>query len=269
MNTVKIVSFALISTLVLFSCKNEEKTNPETPKTSENDLALVEITPSDDISTNDYLYVTATTGLSLREYANLQSEKLAVMPFGTRVKVIASEKNPTMKVGEIKGGMDEIEYNQKKGFAFNGFLSRYFPPEKGISAKRYVEKLKESFSKVVYSETTGGTASKPINSEVLALPNTQWHEAFYMAQQLYNFPKEFKFPSSKGKEFQILKEKKHQKDTSNKLSTSSWTSELQISRKEDTFTKIEYVYKNKGFSKTVTIVKVDDVMKILSTEKVE
>ncbi|MCF6308483.1 MAG: SH3 domain-containing protein [Flavobacteriaceae bacterium] len=261
MNTVKIVSIALISTFVLFSCKNEEKTNLEISKTSENDLALAKITPSEEISTNDYLYVTATTGLSLREYANLQSEKLAVMPFGTRVKVIASENNPTMKVGEIKGGMDEIEYNQKKGFAFNGFLSKYFPPEKGISAKRYAEELKNDFPKIVYTETTGGTASKPTNSESVTLPNTQWHEAFYMAQQLYSFPKEFIFPSSKGKEFQIIKEKKFQKD--------NWISELQIFRKNNAFTKIEYVYKNKGFLKTVTIVKVGDVMKILSTEKVE
>ena len=23
------------------------------------------------------------------------------------------------------------------------------------------------------------------------LPNSQWHEAFYLAKQLYNFPKEF------------------------------------------------------------------------------
>jgi len=261
MNTVKIVSFALISSLVLFSCKDEEKTNPETLKTSENDLALVEITPSEETSANDYLYVTATTGLSLREYANLQSEKIAVMPFGTRVKVIASEKNPTMKVGEIKGGMDEIEYNQKKGFAFNGFLSRYFPPEKGISAKLYAEELKADFPKIVYSETTGGTASKPTNSESLTLPNTQWHEAFYMAQQLYNFPNELVFPSLKGKDFQTIKEKKFAKD--------SWTSELQITRKNDNLSKIEYVYVNKGFSKKITIVKEGTKMKLSKTEIVE
>jgi len=269
MNTVKILSLALISTIVLFSCKDSETKLPETTVNSEKELAMADTSLTESKPTETYLYVTASTGLSLREYANLQSEKLAVMPFGTRVKVIASEKNPTMKVGEIKGGMDEIEYNHKKGFAFNGFLSRYFPPEQGISAKRYAEELKENFPKVVYTETVGGTASKPINSEILTLPNTQWHEAFYMAQQLYNFPKEFKFPSSKGKEFQTIKEKKHQKDASTKLSTGSWTSELQVSRKEDTFTKIEYVYKNKGFSKTVSIVKVGNVMKISSTEKVE
>jgi hypothetical protein len=183
------------------------------------------------------------------------------MRFGTRVKVITSEKNPPMKVGEIKGGMDEIEYNQKKGFAFNGFLSRYFPPEKGISAKLYAEELKTDFSKIKYTETTGGTASKPINTESLTFPNTQWHEAFYMAQQLYNFPNELVFPSLKGKDFLTIKEKKFAKN--------SWTSELQITRENDHLSKIEYVYINKGFSKKVTIVKEGDAMKISSTERVE
>jgi len=261
MKTLKIVSFALASTIILLSCKNEEKTNLELPKISESDLALTKITPSEETITNNYLYVTASTGLSLREYANLQSKKLAVMPYGTRVKVISSEKNPTMKVGEINGGMDEIEYNQKKGFAFNGFLSRYFPPEKGISAKRYAEELKNDFPKIVYTETVGGTASKPTNTESLTLPNTEWHEAFYIAQQLYKIPKEFLFPSLKGKDFQTIKEKKFAKN--------SWTSELQITRKKEELSKIEYVYINKGFSKKVTIVKEGDTMKISSSEKVE
>lgn len=268
MNTVKIVSLALVSTFVFFSCKNEEK-SPETTNPSTNDLALVEVIPSEEISTNEYLYVTASTGLSLREYANLQSEKLAVMPYGTRVKIIASEKNPTMKVGSVKGGMDEIEYNQKKGFAFNGFLSNYFPPEKGISAERYAEELKEYFPEISFSKTTGGTASKPTNTETLILPDAQWNEAFNIAQNLFKFPKEFVFPSSKGKEFETVKEKKNQRDASTSFSKNIWTSELQITRKKDALSKVEYVYKNKGFSKIVTITKTGNSMKLSSSELVE
>ncbi len=267
MKTVKIVSIALVSTIVFFSCKNEENT-PETINPSSTNLALIEAIPSEEISTNEYLYVTASTGLSLREYANLQSEKLAVMPYGTRVKVIASEKKPTMKVGSIKGGMDEIEYNQKKGFAFNGFLSKYFPPEKGISAKRYAEELKVDFPDISFLKTVGGTASRPTNTETLILPEAQWNEAFNIAQNLFKFPKEFVFPSSKGKDFETIKEKKFQRDASKALK-SSWTSELQVSRKDEAVTKIEYVYKNKGFSKVVSIIKEENSMKISSTEIVE
>jgi len=260
MKTVKIVSLALISTFVLFSCKDAETSPSEVEITSEKEIALAETTLGEKPSVT-YLYVTASTGLSLREYANLQSKKMAVMPFGTRVKVISSEKNSTMRIAEINGGMDEIEFNQKKGFAFNGFLSKYFPPEKGISAKGYADELKEDFPKVFFSETTGGTVSKPANKETLTLPESKWHEAFYIAQQLFNFPKEFAFPSSKGKEIQVVKEKKHQKN--------SWTSELQITRKEESLAKIEYVYKNKRFSKLITITKEGSGMKISKIEVVE
>ena len=268
MNTLKILSFALISTFVLFSCKEEETTTSKVKKTSEKEIALAQTTPIENPSVA-YLYVTASTGLSLREHANLQSEKLAVMPYGTRVKVISSEEKPTMAIGGIKGGMDEVEFNHKKGFAFNGYLSKFFPPEKGISAKGYAEELKENFPGVLFTETKGGTASKPTNTETLLLPSSNLHEAYYIAKQLFNFPNEFEYPAEKGIENQVIKEKKYNNDTSTKLSTSSWTSELQITRKENAIVKIEYVYTNKGFSKFVTIAKEGDAIKISKTEIVE
>jgi len=261
MNTRKILSIVLVSAFILISCNDSKSPIPETQINQEDNLAIAETTNPGESSSNKFLYVTASTGLSLREYANLKSKKLAVMPYGTKVKIIAAEKKTTMSIEGIQGGMNEIEYNHKKGFAFNGFLSKFFPPEKGISAKGYAEELKEDFPKVVYTETTGGTASKPSKTETIILPNSPWHTTFYIAQQLFNFPKEFTFPSSKGKEIQLIKEKKYQKPR--------WTSELQISRKEDALKKIEYVYKNKGFSKRVTIIKEENAMKISKTEVVE
>ena len=79
------------------------------------------------------------------------------------------------------------------------------------------------------------------------MPNIQWHEAFYIAQQLFKFPKEFDFPSSIGKEKEVKLEKRFKKD--------SWVSELQINRKENKLIKIKYYYKNKGFTKKVAIYK--------------
>jgi len=261
MKTLKILSLVLVSTIILISCKNPEKPNSFTKNEPKEDLALAESVSLEENAKNNYLYVTASTGLSLREHANLQSEKLAVMPYGTRVKVITIEENPTMAIGGIKGGMDEIEFNHKKGFAFNGYLSKFFPPEKGISAKGYAEELKEKFPKVVFTETKGGTASKPTNTETLLLPDSNWHEAYYIAKQLFNFPKEFEFPTQKGKENQKIKEKKYKNDR--------WTSQMQVTRKEDTLLKIEYYYKNKGFTKLVSITKEGNAMKISKTEIVE
>ena len=261
MKILKILSLALVSIALFLSCKNEENPSTKNIINSEDDIAIIDLITDDKNTEIDYLYVTSTSGLSLREYANLQSEKLAIMPYGTKVKIISSELNPTMKVGEISGGMDHIEFNHKKGFAFNGYLSQYFPPEKGISAKKYGEELLLLFPTVNYSETISGTASNPINTETLALPETQLHEAFYIAQQLFNIPKEFEFHSSKGKEKELVLEKRFKKG--------SWLSELQITRKEGTLSKIKYKYKNKGYTKTVYIYKEGEMMVIDNIEDIK
>ena len=261
MKTLKMLALAFFSITLFLSCKNKENPSAEITINPENDLAIIDPIAKEKNTVGDYLYVTSTSGLSLRAYANLQSDKLAIMPYGTKIKVISSELNPTMKVGEIYGGMDHIEFNHKKGFAFNGYLSKYFPPEKGISAKKYSEELLLVFPKVNYYETKSGTASNPINTEKLILPETKWHEAFYMAQQLFNIPKEFEFPSSKGKEKELVLEKRFKKE--------SWLSELQITRTENTLSKIKYKYKNKGYTKTVSIYKEGEMMVIGNIEDIK
>ena len=261
MKILKILSLALVSIALFLSCKNEENPSTKNIINSEDDIAIIDLITDDKNTEIDYLYVTSTSGLSLREYANLQSEKLAIMPYGTKVKIISSELKPTMKVGEISGGMDHIEFNHKKGFAFNGYLSQYFPPEKGISAKKYGEELLLLFPTVNYSETISGTASNPINTEILALPEMQWHEAFYMAQQLFNIPKEFVFPSLKGTDKEVV--------LGRELKKESRVSELQITRKNELLSKIKYKYKNKGFTKIVSIYKEGGKIIIENVEEIK
>ncbi len=246
--------------LVFASCKKE---NNET-FVSDADMAMSipEVAPEEIIEeTTEFLYITAPSGLSLRAYGNLQSEKLARMPYGTRVKVVAAEKNATMSVGGIKGGMDEIEFNHKKGFAFNGYLSKYFPPERNISAKGYASELAELFPEVVYTATVGGTVVAPSNTESIELPDAKWHEAFYMAQRLFDFPKEFTFPHPKGKNTDTIFDGKPKKGV--------WISQLEVTRADNELEKIEYVYGSEKYDSKVTIEKVGDVMKISKTELVK
>ena len=254
----KVVLITIAVSIFFVSCKNESTTNTSDLETVKDlalaDTSIEEITP-------EYLYVTAYSGLSLREFNNLKSEKLAKMPYGTKVKVLAPEKNLTMNIGGIKGGMNEVAFNHKKGFAFNGYLSKFFPPEKDSKAKGYAEDLKTLFPKVLYTETTGGTASKPTNTEILILPTTQWHEAFFVAQRLFDFPKDFEFPNPKGKDVQIYKDKKPVKNV--------WVSELRVNRKDNALEKIEYIYTSKGFGYNVIITQEGETMIIEKTEKVE
>ncbi len=259
MKSLKIVSQTLFISTFIFSCNSEKKETTPSPQIE--DIAIANTTELETTYIENYLYVTAATGLSLRAHANLQSEKLAVMPYGTRVKIINQERDATMRIGAINGGMDEIEYNHKKGFAFNGYLSSYFPPEKGISARGYADELIEVYPDITFTEETGGTVSKPSNTETFLLPKAQWHEAYYMAQQLYKIPKTFAFPSETGKPSEVKKEK-HQ-------GVRSWLSELHIVRNDKGFEKIEYQYKNKRFIKTVTLTQNEKGMVLSKTEIVE
>jgi hypothetical protein len=253
-----VFSFLTVAFVTLFvSCK-------ETPKDPQTDVSVNDLAIADSNSesvTTDHLYVTAQSGLSLRAFNNLNSQKLAVIPYGTKIKVITPEEQPTMTVGGIQGGMHEVEFNHKKGFAFNGYLSKFFPPEQDISVKGYAEELQQLFPKVTYTEAVGGTASKPSTSEAITIPTTQWHEAFFIAQRLFDFPKEFDFPNPKGKDEHVIKDKMPKKDV--------WVSELQISRKENALQKIVYAYKAENLSSTVTITQEGEQMKIDRTEIIE
>ena len=251
--------FVLAVIITVLSCKNETKSNEPSEISEEtNELALAE---KETETTPDFLYVTASSGLTLREHNNLNSEKLGVMPYGTKVKVIAPEDEETMNIGGIKGGMHQIEYNQKTGYAFNGYLSKFFPPEEDIKAKIYAEDLKGQFPEVSFTETTGGTASNPSNTQTLLLPTKNWHEAFYIAAQLFDMPKSFAFPNPKGSNEETIKEKDPKSGT--------WTSQLTVNRKDNSLEKINYAYSTEGFGYGVTITKDENKMKLERTEVID
>ena len=253
MKTVAISILAIAGFAFLFSCKNDIKNNEETT------AVVTDSIPAETIP--ESMYVTAVSGLTLREHPNLQSAKLAVMPLGTKVKIINAEGKITMNVGGIDGAMDEIEFNNKKGFAFNGFMSKFFPPGENAVAKTYAEELKKDFPRVSYSETTGGTASKPTKTEALIIPTDKWHEAFFTAQQLFNIPKDFAFPNPKGSN--------NETQQNNDKKKNDFTSELQVSRNDNELQKIVYNYKTTGFGYTVTISKDAAGMKLEKVEVVD
>ncbi len=231
MKTAVLSILAIASFTFLLSCKNDSK------KSEENQTVVADTIPQQTVP--DAMYVTAVSGLTLRKFPNLQSEKLTVMPLGTKVKIVNAESNTTMNVGGINGAMDEVEFNNQKGYAFNGFLSKFFPPGEDASAKNYAEELKKDFPNVNYSEATGGTASQPTKTETLVLPTDKWHVAFFTAQQLFKIPKEFAFPNPKGANSETQQNGNKKK--------SDLLSELQISRNENELQKIVYNYKTARF----------------------
>ena len=253
MKTAAFSFLALAGFVLLFSCKNDVK------NTDELETIVADTIPQQKVP--ESMYVTAVSGLTLREHPNLQSAKLAVMPLGTKVRIINAEGKTTMNVGGIDGAMDEVEYNNKKGFVFNGFISKFFPPGENGVAKNYAEELKKDFPNVEYSEASGGTASKPTKTETLIVPTDKWHEGFFMAQQLFNIPKEFAFPTPKGSNNETQQNGNKKKN--------DFLSELQISRDSNELQKIVYNYKTNGFGYIVTISKDAKGMKLEKTEVVD
>ncbi|NQX78741.1 SH3 domain-containing protein [Gilvibacter sp.] len=260
MNTVKLSSLALLGALTLVACKEapQEIQESETQSVINEQLAMTEDFKEvgeamEEVKTT-YLYVTARTGLSLRAFNNLNSEKLAIIPYGTRLEVLEHEPQQTMKVNNIKGGMDKVNFNRKSGYVFNGYLSKYFPPEDDMLPAGYAKELKEVYPNVSYTEADGGTASKPVNTETLMLPGAEWHEAYFIAQKIFDIPNEFTFPKQTGKETQQFKGPKKETD--------SWFDALNVSRDANGLVELQYSYDAKKVKRTVSITATEKGMKI-------
>lgn len=249
-NTIQILSLCAIVTLFA-ACGTE--TEQTALQENDNEVELVEISKPE-TAIDAYLYVTASSGLSLRKHDNLNSDKLAVMPYGTKLKVLAIEENEKMNVAGIRGGMNKVAYNNKEGYAFNGYLSELFPPEKGMNAKQYIEDLKATHSTTSYFETTGGTASNPSNTETVLLPTTKWYEAYAVAQKLYDIPLSMAFPKVSGKDFQTIKNAKKPDHLS--------LSELKVERNDNMIQQIIYSQALQRYDSSVTITKQGTLMKI-------
>jgi len=253
MKRISVYILTFTTFIFIISCKNDVKSGLDTE-------AIVTDTIPKQVQPK-YMFVTAVSGLTLREHPNLQSTKLAVMPLGTKVKITAPEANTTMTVGGITGGMDEVEYNNKTGYAFNGFLSKFAPPGEKALSKNYAEELKKDFPDVVYSEATGEMASKPSKIETIFLPTDKWHEAFFMAQQLFQIPRTFAFPNPQGSNFETQQDSNKAKNVEN--------SKLEITRSNNNLQEILYTQKSPKSGYKVRIAKDGNTMKIEKDSYVE
>jgi len=92
----------------------------------------------------------------------------------------------------------------------------------------------------------------------LVLPTEKWHEAFYIAAELFDIPKSFAFPNPKGSNEETVSE--------NNPKSGTWTSLLTVNRKNDVLEKINYAYSTEGFKYNVTITKEGNKMKLERTE---
>ena len=235
--------------ITMSSCKDEVKSSPP---------ATIKVNDTITKSSPKYLYVTAVSGLTMRSLPNLESEKLTVMPLGSKVHLLSSDSKDNINVGGIDGTMVEIEFDSKKGYAFSGFLSEFLSAEGYSSAKIYAEDLKQEFPNIIYVDSITGQTSNPSKTESLILPTEDWHKAFFTAQQLFGIPKGFAFPAPKGANRETQNDR-------HKPSTAT-ISELNIFRSANRLQKIEYIYKTKQQGYQVTISKEGKSLKMTKAE---
>lgn len=82
------------------------------------------------------IYVWALSGLNIRKLPDAKSEKIAALPYGTKVMVqanigvIVAHEVEEFKDFKVKGVWVLVKYGDKEGFVFDGFMSRLVAPEK-------------------------------------------------------------------------------------------------------------------------------------------
>ena len=198
-----------------------------------------------------YAYVLAPGGLYLRAHNNLHSERLTLMPWGSKVLVEQMPQINTMTVSGIPGTMYSVRFNDLQGYAFSGFLGPYAPPGHKMNAAEYTAQLQELQETSVsgntelpqYSRTISDDLSAPSVSESLLMPGMNLNQAYLVAQRLFGIPEDLKCPSVYGPENAVYPDKKPKKGI--------WKSELAVRRADGQIQEMTYVYRSKNFMRRV------------------
>ena len=212
-----------------------------------------------DIALNQtYAYVLAPGGLYLRAHNNLHSERLTVMPWGSKVLIQEKPLDNTMTVSGIPGTMYTVRFNDLEGYAFSGYLGPYAPPGHKMNAAQYAAYLREiqevdtepscgADSKILnlpqYSRMVSEDLTAPSVTETLLMPGMNLNQAYLVAQRLFGIPEDLKCPSVAGPENAVYPDKKPKKGI--------WKSELAVRRANGQIQEMTYLYRSKNFMRRV------------------
>jgi len=243
-----LTGYVIFISIFFYSCKNEsnDESNINKNKTAEevDDFESIEAEQNKDLETG-YFFVLAPNGLSLRTSDNLTSKRLLTIPYGEKVKQIATIHTIDFTVENIGGSMMEVLYKEQIGYAFSGFLSKFPVSDKEEESKAYAERLRAIDLKVSFETKRTEPDFHDGVIELLTLPSTQWHEAFYLAKAKYDIPKSFTFPGHKGSRKETISQIDKKEDV--------WTSELNIIRDDQKLQKITYSWRSEGSGYVVSI----------------
>jgi hypothetical protein len=250
--------------LVLVSCTSSKKEETTKTDNSSNNSQIqtpkyAEANLKNSTSISATLYVSAQSGLSLRQGTNLKSKKILTIPYGSQIQHLSSPKYTTMTVAGIEGDMIEVNYQGATGFVFSGYLSTLSPPLEEETATAYAKRLSAPEKEIKVSKIKSAKGDAYGLTTSLELPAKSWGEAYSIAQSLFDIPKNILVDLANSKKSTIPNTRKRPKTI---------TDEVRVSRDEENKIKyIKYFYQLRDYSRTVTILK-GDTGYLLSEEEV-
>ena len=192
-------------------------------------------------------YVIAPSGLNLRVSSDAKSAKIGHIPYGEALELASPSFDISLEIDQILGGMADVNYKGKRGYVFDGYLSR-FPASKEIETEAFVEQVRDLGYEVLFEEHRMDWGGYIQYETAFTLPGEEWPEAFLIAQQHFDIPKSFLFPKPNAegeKEVTVENPKKSENEWQDSMTI--------IYDKNGQLTAIEYGKRAEGFGKAVTL----------------
>ncbi len=249
--------------IVLASCKpatqqSEAAVQPAPAAHAVQDVVFTETHLRPNAPSIRKLFITARSGLSLRQGTNLKSEKILTIPYGYQVTHLSSPKQTTMTVAGIEGNMVEVNYLGTTGFVFSGYLSTLAPPLVDETATQYAKRLSSPEKTIKVSKIKNTKGDEFGLTTSITLPASSWGESYMLAQALFDIPKTIAVDLTENSRSTIVNIKK-------RLRTK--TDEVILGRDKDSnINHITYSYSIRGYKRTVSIKSVDKNFMITEVE---
>lgn len=192
------------------------------------------------------LYVHAPSGLNMRATSNPSSAKLATIPIGTKVELIAAPGSEDMVIDNLPGGMAKVKANGQTGFMFSGYLLPYPTPNPEMKTEDYVDMLRRANVAYTFEEHRIDNDGHASYSEVFYLNKGDYKGAWLVAQRLYKIPSRFKFPHPDSKKDQEIIEFEEKAQY-------AWGEQMVITRKNGVIESVNYFQEREGGGWSVTI----------------
>lgn len=259
-----LTSFLAIILLFAVSCTSSSHKETSlnnttvTQATSKTAPAYTEAVNKKEVTPLSQFYITAGSGLSLREASNLNSRKILTIPYGGEVRHISTPEHTSMTVDGITGNMVEVYYQGAKGFVFSGYLSTLSPPLENETVQEYAKRLSTPEKPINVSKIKNAKGDEFGLTTTIELPAKSWGEAFSLARGLFDIPKGIKVDLTNTTKSLVVNKNKREKTK---------TDEVIVTRDDQNILQnITYSYVMRDYNRTVTITKKDNLFSISEVE---